>query len=418
MLAVGLTGGIASGKSRVLGRLATRGLQTLDLDRVAHDLMAPGGAAYADVVAAFGPGILGDGGAIDRQALGARVFADPAARSRLNALVHPRVRDAEGTWRAGLPEGPGEVAVVDAALLVEAGLHLRFDRLVVAHCGEAEQLRRLMARDGLAEDAARARLRAQMPAERKRRFADLEVDTSGRPEDTDAAADALADELVRLARAPRGTVRLPADGARGALVHGPSEGARGLDALRVIAECTAAGAVDLPALARGLVPPAEGPWYDAARPGEAAGPEAVSLGGVLWCLSARPPDRPFATAVAASLATLTHGGGAPVADACLFARLLQEALVEPQALGGAGHIPEAWVREATRRGGAPPSGRLDAAWRAAHRHPGDPERARAACREQGGDPGLAGALVGAVAGAAAAPAPIEDALRTLSASRR
>jgi dephospho-CoA kinase len=188
MLAVGLTGGIASGKSRVLGRLATRGLQTLDLDRVAHDLMAPGGAAYADVVAAFGPGILGDGGAIDRQALGARVFADPAARSRLNALVHPRVRDAEGTWRAGLPEGPGEVAVVDAALLVEAGLHLRFDRLVVAHCGEAEQLRRLMARDGLAEDAARARLRAQMPAERKRRFADLEVDTSGRPEDTDAAA--------------------------------------------------------------------------------------------------------------------------------------------------------------------------------------------------------------------------------------
>ena len=417
MLAVGLTGGIASGKSHVLRRLAAHGFHTLDLDRVAHDTMAPGGAAHDDVVAAFGRGILAADGNIDRKALGARVFADPAARERLNALVHPRVRDAEAAWRAGLPAGPGEVAVVDAALLVEAGLHLRFDRLVVAHCGEEEQLRRLMARDRLSEDAARARLRAQMPAERKRRFADLEVDTTGRPEDTDAAADALADELIRLARAPRGVVRLPEGGARGALVHGPSQGARGLDGLRVITECAAAGAVDLPALARRLVPPAEGPWYEAARPGEAAGPEAATLGGVLWCLSVRPPDRAFATAVAASLAALTHGDGPPVADACLFARLVHEALVEPEALGGSGHIPEAWVREASRRGGTAPSGRLNPAWQAARQFPGDPDRARAACRDQGGEPDLAGALAGAMAGEEAAPGPVEAALRALSASR-
>jgi dephospho-CoA kinase len=417
MLAVGLTGGIASGKSRVLRRFARAGFHTLDLDRVAHEQMAPGGAAHAGVVAAFGRDVLAPDGAIDRKVLGARVFADPAARARLNALVHPRVREAEALWRTSLPQGPGEVAVVDAALLVESGLHLRFDRLVVAHCGDEEQLRRLRARDGLTEEAARARLRAQMAPARKRRFAHLQVDTSGRPEDTDAVADGVAEELGRLSRVPQGPVRFPLEGARGCLAHGPRGGPRGLDALRVLTTAASAGSLDLPGLARLLVPPPEGPWYEAGRPGEPTSPEALVIAGVLWGLGVRPPDPPFASVVAASLATLSHREGAAVSDACLYARLLQEALMGPEALSAHPSIPPAWVEDAAARGGAPPSVRLDPVWEAARRFPRDPERADAASAEGGGDPGLAGALVGAGVGARTAPAAVEEVLRALSAPR-
>ena len=179
MLKVGLTGGIASGKSHVLRRLAQAGFQTLDLDAVARDVMAPGGTAYADIVRAFGERILAADGAIDRKALGAHVFADAAARRRLEALVHPRIREAEARYlSAGAPDS---VAVVDAALLVESGQHLRFARLVVVFCEPREQLRRLMARDGLTEADARARLDAQMPPGEKRRFGHFVVDNSRAP---------------------------------------------------------------------------------------------------------------------------------------------------------------------------------------------------------------------------------------------
>ena len=147
------------------------GLATLDLDLVAHDVMAPGAAAYDAVVAEFGPGIVGAGGRIDRPALAGRVFADPGARNRLNALVHPRVREEEDRRAAALAAADAALLVTDAALLVEAGYHLRFDRLVVVHCPPEEQLRRLRLRDGLDEPAARARLRAQMPIDEKRSFA-------------------------------------------------------------------------------------------------------------------------------------------------------------------------------------------------------------------------------------------------------
>jgi dephospho-CoA kinase len=128
MLRVGLTGGIACGKSHVSRRLASHGLHVLDLDAVAHAITAPGGTAYDDVVRVFGRGIVGADGAIDRKALGARVFADPEALGRLNALVHPRVRDEESR-RAGELAGTEAVLVTDAALLVESGMHTRFDRL-------------------------------------------------------------------------------------------------------------------------------------------------------------------------------------------------------------------------------------------------------------------------------------------------
>jgi dephospho-CoA kinase len=164
VLRIGLTGGIACGKSRVRRRLATAGFGTLDLDAVAHEMIAPGGPAYADVVSAFGAGILASDGTVDRKALGSRVFADAAARAELNALVHPRVRDEEARRAAAHAAAGGRVFVTDAALLVEAGLHLRFDRLVVVDCDGGEQLRRLIARDRLDEAAARGRIAAPMPA--------------------------------------------------------------------------------------------------------------------------------------------------------------------------------------------------------------------------------------------------------------
>ena len=202
MLRVGLTGGIACGKSHVLRRLELRGCRTLDLDRVAHDVMVPGGSAYADVLAAFGPAILRSDGAVDRKALAALVFQDLVARDRLNGIVHPLVRIEERRWVAALAGKADAVIVVDAALLVEGGLHLRFDRLIVVHCAPEEQLRRLMARDALSREDAEARLRAQMPVAEKRRFAHLELDTSGSPDDTDARADALAATLFALAQTP------------------------------------------------------------------------------------------------------------------------------------------------------------------------------------------------------------------------
>jgi dephospho-CoA kinase len=413
MFSVGLTGGIASGKSRVLQRFARRGFHTLDLDRVTHDVLAPAGTAYGDVVAAFGGEILAADGTIDRRVLGRRVFGDPAALARLNALVHPRVREAEVRWRASRPAGPGAVAVVDAALLVEVGMHLRFDRVVVAHCGEDEQVRRLMARDGLAEPDARARLRAQMPSARKRRFAHLEVDTSGRPDDTDAVADAVAARLEDLARHPA-TAAFPEAGARGALSEAPA-GPRGLDPLPVLAAAARLGAVDLPALAGTLVPPATGPWYDAGRPDEPVGAEAAAVAAALWTRGLRGSDPDYAVGVAASLATLTHREGPGVADACLFTFALHHALSEgapPR------DVAPAWVQDAARRGSARPSGRLDPVWRAVARFPRDVGAAKDACAAEGGDALLAGVLVRAALGEEAASAAIEEVVRVLSALPR
>ena len=274
MLRVGLTGGIACGKSHVLRRLAARGLATLDLDAVAHGLMAPGGAAYEDVVAAFGRGILAPDGAVDRKALGTRVFGDAAARARLDALVHPRVRAEEARWAAALAGGGGAVLVSDAALLVEAGAHLRFDRLVVVHCPPAEQLLRLVRRDGIPEDAALARVSAQMPVEEKRRYAHSEIDTSGTVGETERAADALAEALLALAALPRPRHSVAGERRLGGLRQGAGVGPRGLDAVALLADAFEAAGSSFSRLARRLPPPARGrvPRGAAARSGPGPSP--------------------------------------------------------------------------------------------------------------------------------------------------
>ena len=177
LLRVGLTGGIASGKSTVAKLLGDLGAVVLDADRVAHDVMAPGKAAFDRVAARFGPAILAPDGTIDRRALGAIVFRDAAARLDLEAIVHPAVIE-EIERRIGALEAGGlaRVAVIDAALLVESGYHRRVDRVIVLRCARGAQIERLLAR-GLSRDAAEARLAAQLPLEEKLAVAHYVIDT-------------------------------------------------------------------------------------------------------------------------------------------------------------------------------------------------------------------------------------------------
>lgn len=197
MLKVGLTGGIATGKSFVVSVLGELGCETSDADRLAHDAIAPGRPAYDEIVAAFGRGILDSDGRIERTRLGRIVFADAEARARLNAIVHPRVYEAQQEWFAGVESrNPHAIAVVDAALMIETGSYRRFDLLVVVHCRPELQLERLMARNNLAREDAEARIKAQMPSEEKLKYADYSIDTSGGFEDTRRRVVELYEKLV------------------------------------------------------------------------------------------------------------------------------------------------------------------------------------------------------------------------------
>lgn len=332
MLNIGLTGGIATGKSHVRRRFAEAGLPTLDLDAVTHELLAADGAGQRAVLAAFGPQMLAPGGEVDRQRLGAHVFGDPAARARLDACLHPLIR-AAGEQAAAQAAARGASAfVTEAALLVETGGHLRFDRLVVVHCPVETQLARLRARDGLDEDGARARLAAQMPMDTKRRFAHVTIDSSGTPHGTDARADAAARDLLECAaltpsEPPQAlTARLAL-----ALHHGPQTGPRGLHPARVVARVAEQrGVLDLQALVA-LVDEARGErWYELARPGEGdPGPEALAFVVAAWAQARRPGDESFLAGAAVSLARLTHADPSRVGLACLLAGLAWDLLDAP-----------------------------------------------------------------------------------------
>ncbi len=179
MLRVGLTGGIAVGKSYVSALLRELGCHVFDADDIARAVVQPGMPALNDIVAAFGPDVLAADGTLDRAKLGRLVFADAEARSRLNAIVHPRVHaEQDRLLREVEARDPHGIAVVDAALLIESGGYRRFDVVVVVWCRPEIQLARLMARNGLSREEASQRIAAQMPSEEKRRYADFEIDTS------------------------------------------------------------------------------------------------------------------------------------------------------------------------------------------------------------------------------------------------
>ncbi len=403
MLRIGLTGGIASGKTRVLQRLAARGCATLDLDRAARDVVAPGSPALAEIEAAFGPDVLRRG-ALDRVALGAQVFEDAVARERLNAIVHPRVWAVEARWARAQPRDA--VRVTDAALLVETGAHLRFDRLVVAHCRPELQLARLRARDGLSEEAARARIAAQMPVAEKRAFAHFEVDTSGSPADTDQAADALADTLFALWRERPMAGGEALERFASALAHGPRDGPRGLSAEQVLAAAGAGRGIDMQALAEALQPPARGPWYRAAGGEPSLPASGLCVAAAAWAECRRPADAELAVAAAGSIARLVHVEAGARADACLAAFVAARLAAGGDATG-ARALAAASEPLAARFGGGEPSGRLAAVWSALERHSAAPSAAGALAASLGGDAGTAASL----AGLAAPPAASERAAR-------
>jgi dephospho-CoA kinase len=185
MLRVALTGGIATGKSYCLARFASFGVPVIDADQLARDAVAPGSRALEEVAARFGAVILKPDGSLDRSALGRIVFNDRAARADLEAIVHPEVYRRISEWLATLPPRT-RVAIADIPLLFETGHTHDFDRVVVVACDAREQLRRIIARDGLSERDARARLDSQWPIEEKEARADYVIKTDGTVADTDS----------------------------------------------------------------------------------------------------------------------------------------------------------------------------------------------------------------------------------------
>jgi dephospho-CoA kinase len=175
----GLTGNIACGKSAVEGMLREAGLPVIDADVVAREVVEPGEPALAAIVDAFGDGVLGPDGRLDRPALGRIVFTDPAARRRLEAITHPAIGAAIARQVVGFAGQGHEHIVVSAALMVESGSFRNYAGVVAVTCPPAEQLRRLLARDGLSEAEARARIDSQMPQEEKAKHADVVIDNGG-----------------------------------------------------------------------------------------------------------------------------------------------------------------------------------------------------------------------------------------------
>jgi dephospho-CoA kinase len=199
MLKVGLTGGLACGKSFVGQALADLGCKLIQADVLGHEALSPGGAAYAGVVSEFGPQILDANGFIDRRRLANDVFENPERLAILNGLVHPPVlRREEELVARYTAEDPHAVVVVEAAILIETGSYKRFHRLILVVCNEEQQLERAVKRDGCTREEAAARLSRQMPLAEKRKFAHYVINTSGTKEETLRQTRDVYNELRRL----------------------------------------------------------------------------------------------------------------------------------------------------------------------------------------------------------------------------
>jgi len=199
MLKVGLTGGIATGKSFVLDALQELGCDVLDSDRTAREVVEPGQPAFDEIVENFGRDVIGKDGNLDRAKLGAVVFTDAGKREKLNSIVHPKVYEAQARWMAEAESrNPQTIAIIDAALLIETGSYRRFDKLVVVYCEPEIQLARLMARNNLTREEALARISSQMPSDEKLKYADFTINTSLGFEDTRQQVESLYEQLRKL----------------------------------------------------------------------------------------------------------------------------------------------------------------------------------------------------------------------------
>lgn len=195
MLRVALTGGIATGKSYCLERFAALGAPTIDADALSREAVAVGSLGLAAVVSAFGAGVLAADGSLDRPALGRIVFGDSKARAALEAIIHPEVYRRINEWFATRPSG-ARAAIADIPLVFETGHNHDFDAVVVAACPPGEQIRRVMARDRLTADDARARLAAQWPIEEKVRRASYVIWTDRGFPETDRQVQDVFDRFA------------------------------------------------------------------------------------------------------------------------------------------------------------------------------------------------------------------------------
>jgi dephospho-CoA kinase len=196
VLRVGLTGGIGTGKSTVARHFESFGAAVLDADAVAHRLIEPGSPGHQPVIDVFGRTIVRGDGSIDRKALGKIVFADPAQRKRLEAILHPLIQVEEDGFVARIGAGGlPRIVVINAALLFEAGTWKNYDRVVVAHCDESVQIDRVVERDRVSREAAAARLAAQMPTSEKVRQSHYAIDTTDGFEATEDQSRAVWQHL-------------------------------------------------------------------------------------------------------------------------------------------------------------------------------------------------------------------------------
>jgi dephospho-CoA kinase len=191
----GLTGGIGSGKSTAAALFRERGVPVVDADELAREAVAVGSPGLAEVLAAFGPQVLAADGSLDRKQLGALIFGDAEARKCLNAITHPIVRRLSQERFAALDSEGVTLAGYDVPLLFEVGLDAVLRPIVVVVAREATQLERIVARDGISEEAARERLAAQLPLADKQKRADYVLYNNGTPEALGAQVDAVLEKL-------------------------------------------------------------------------------------------------------------------------------------------------------------------------------------------------------------------------------
>ena len=204
MLKVGLTGGIASGKSTVSEAFARLGAKVLDADKVAREVVLPGQPAWLKLQQAFGPEFFLPDGEVNRSKLRRLVFADPEERGKLNAIVHPEVmREIDFRFEQLTSSAEHAVVLVDIPLLIEVGVAHRFDKLVVVYANESVQVMRLMQRDGLSREEARQGLSVQIDLREKARKADFVIDNSGTPGETQVQVEKVWQELLALAGSGR-----------------------------------------------------------------------------------------------------------------------------------------------------------------------------------------------------------------------
>jgi len=204
MLNVGLTGGIASGKSTIARVLVEKGALLIDLDELAHEIEAPGGDVWHGIVRNFGKGVLNADRTIDRKKLGAIVFADPTRLRLLNELVHPAVFEA---WRGRLREicgiSPAAIVLSAVPLLIEVGMVEAVDLVLLVYITPERQISRLMRRNGYSREEAEARIASQMPIEEKVSYADIIVDNDGSEEDTKRVLTDIWEELKKREKSAR-----------------------------------------------------------------------------------------------------------------------------------------------------------------------------------------------------------------------